>query len=230
MTGLTNWYNNNGVYSEGVYIAFDTDPNTSNSGGNTELGGMVFSNSRGRPEVAFYWENGVCFAGEDPKEHRQSWNGSSWNSANDVSSYGDWIGYSNSGSGLVEWRILWEDIDTSVSTGNGGGFTPGSSNPIGVYMWVFEEGDDQCVGQSGERDVLATMPTGNPIGDRPQTTSHRISYSSTGSGVAPNAFPNAPSAITLRTLTARTGSALPWAGAAAAVCGLGGLAAWRRRR
>jgi len=39
-----------------------------------------------------------------------------------------------------------------------------------------------------------------------------------------------PSAITLRSLTARTGSALPWAGAAVAVGGLGALAAYRRRR
>jgi hypothetical protein len=227
VTGLSNWYNSDGNYSEGVYIAFDTDPDTLNSGGNSEFGGMEFSDSKGRPEVIFYWENGVCTGGENPKEHRQSWSGSSWNSANDVSTYTDWIGYSNNGNGLVEWRIPWEDIDTSSSTGDGGGFSPGSNNPLGVYMWVFEEGDDQCVGQIGNRDVLATMPTGNPTGDRPQTVSHRIYYDSIASGIAPDDFPNAPTAVTLSDLSARaTSPAL----LVASVLLLGAVIVWRRKR
>lgn len=229
VTGINNYYNDS-VMSEGLYIAFDIDPNTTSSGATAQFGGMQWSGStKGRPDVVFFWENGVCKSGENPKEWRNVASGTGWGSDLDVSSYGDYIGYSNTGTGSVKWRIPWEDVDTSTSIGNGGGFTPGSGNPIGVYIWVFQEGTTSC---PGTRQVLSTMPTGNPTGDQPQTATHRILYTNTGTGVAPNSFPGAPTAVTLNALTAAPALplALPVAGVIVALGGLGGLVAWRWRK
>jgi len=197
----TNWW------SHGCYIQFDTDPGGTN-GLTSEYGGLQHagSNTTKKPDYVFTWENSDWMSGGP--EHRAYVSGGAWVTG-DVD-YTDYIVWADS-NGVVEWAIPFSSLT---------GWTPG--NPIGIIMWVVDS--------DGSYYVRATMPTGNPTGSQPQTASHRIYYSSTGSGVSPNSFYNAPTAITLSSFTAVSAlpAAFPWlAGAALA---LGGALAWRRKR
>jgi len=113
---------------------------------------------------------------------------------------------------------LWE-ISMPVA---GLGLTwPASSGAYDFAVAVFcndSGGICDVGGASDAMDVVTNMAgnTWNEVSDGSLDYSFTMGFS--------------PSAITLRSLTARTGSALPWAGAAVAVGGLGALAAYRRRR